>query len=96
MVEKIVNRYHLKPQKVEVDLFRAKDDDESYKLDPTHLGWKKIALNGVNIHNISGNHLDIIAPPNDKTLAKMLQDILDKRHKIIESYFFIFFSLITI
>jgi hypothetical protein len=27
---------------------------------------EKAALNGVNIHNISGNHLDIVAPPNDK------------------------------
>lgn len=82
MVEKIVNRYHLKPQKIEVDLFRAKDDN-TYKLDATHLGWEKIALNGVNIHNISGNHLDIIAPPNDKVLAKMIQDILDKKHENI-------------
>jgi amino acid adenylation domain-containing protein len=82
MVEKIVDRYHLKPQNFEVDLFRAKDD-ETYKLDATHLGWKKIALNGVNIHNISGNHLNIIAPPNDKVLAKMIQDILDKRHENI-------------
>lgn len=82
MVDKIVNRYHLKPQNFEVDLFRAKDDD-SYKLDPTHLGWKKAALNGVNIHNIPGNHLDIVAPPNDKVIVKMLQDILDKRHSNI-------------
>jgi amino acid adenylation domain-containing protein len=79
MVDKIVNRYHLKPQNFKVDLFRAKDDD-NYKLDPTHLGWKKAALNGVQIHNISGNHLDIVAPPNDKVLARLLQEILDERH----------------
>ena len=79
MVTKIVNQYHLKPSNLEVDLFRAKDDD-GYKLDPTHLGWKKAALKGVRIHNIPGDHLDIVAPPNDKVLARMLQDILDKRH----------------
>jgi len=84
MVYKIVNRYHLKPQNFEVDLFRSKDD-RNYKLDPTHLGWKKAALKGVTIHNISGDHLDIVAPPNDKILARMLQDILDKRHKNIQS-----------
>jgi thioesterase domain-containing protein/acyl carrier protein len=78
-VDKIVDRYHLKPQDLEVDLFRAKED-ENFKLDPTHLGWKKIALKGVKIHNITGNHLGIVAPPNDKVLAKMIQDILDKRH----------------
>ena len=82
MVNKIVDRYHLKPQNFEVDLFRAKDNTE-YRLDPMHLGWKKAALKGVTIHNISGNHLDIVAPPNDKILARMLQDILDERHASI-------------
>ena len=79
MVNKIVDRYHLKPQNFEVDLFRAKDDLE-YKLDAEHLGWKKAALKGVNIHNVPGNHLSIVDPPNDKVLAGMIQDILDERH----------------
>jgi amino acid adenylation domain-containing protein len=78
-VQKLVDRYHLRPQNLEVELFRAKDD-ANHKLDPTHLGWKKAAIEGVNIHNISGNHLNIVSPPNDKKLAKMLQEILDKRH----------------
>lgn len=79
MVNKIVDRYHLKPQNIEVDLFRAKDDLE-YKLDSTHMGWKKAALKGVNIHNVPGNHLSIVDPPNDKFLARMIQNILDERH----------------
>jgi amino acid adenylation domain-containing protein len=79
MVDKITDCYHLKPQNFEVDLFRAKDD-VSYKLDATHLGWRKAALKGVNIHNISGNHLEIVEPPNDKILARMLQEILDEKH----------------
>ena len=79
MVDKIVNRYHLIPQDLEVELFRA-EEDENHKIDPKYLGWKKVALKGVNTHNISGNHLSIVAPPNDKILAQMLQKILDKRH----------------
>ncbi len=82
MVKKIVDLYHLKPQNFRVDLFRSKDD-ENYKLDPTHLGWKKAAAGGVTIHNISGNHLNIVAPPNDKVLARLLQDILDENHENI-------------
>ncbi|MBF4464318.1 non-ribosomal peptide synthetase [Flavobacterium sp. LC2016-12] len=82
LVKKIVDRYHLKPQNFEVDLFRSKDDI-NYKLDPTHLGWKKAALKGVTIHNISGNHLEIVAPPNDRVLARLIQDILDKKHENI-------------
>lgn len=79
MVNKIIDRYHLKPQNIEVDLFRATDEEE-YKLDPTYLGWRKAALKGITIHNISGNHLDIVAPPNDKVLARILQKILDEKH----------------
>ena len=82
LVKKIVDRYHLKPQNFEVDLFRSKDD-VNYKLDPTHLGWKKAALKGVTIHNISGNHLEIVAPPNDIILARLIQDILDEKHENI-------------
>ena len=82
MVEKIVNLYHLKPQCFKIDLFRSKDDMH-YKLDPTHLGWKKAALDGVTVHDIPGNHLDILAPPNDKVLARLLQDILNKNHKYV-------------
>ena len=52
----------------------------NYRLDPIHLGWKKAALKGVQIHNIPGDHLDIVAPPNDKVLARVLQTILDERH----------------
>jgi amino acid adenylation domain-containing protein len=79
MVSKIVDRFQLKPQHLAVDLFRAEDDDE-YKMDPTHLGWKKAALKGITIHTIRGNHLEIIAPPNDKVLAGMIQKLLDTRH----------------
>lgn len=80
MVSKIVDKYQLIPQDVEVDLFRA-ENDESYKLDPDHLGWKKAAIKGVNIHNISGDHLSIVEPPNDKILARKIQEILDQRNQ---------------
>jgi thioesterase domain-containing protein len=65
-----------------VELFRA-NDNKNYKLDPTHLGWKKAALNGVNIHDIAGNHLTIVAPPNDKIIARMVKEILIKKHENI-------------
>lgn len=81
MVDKIIDRYQLIPQELEVELFRA-ENDESYKLDAIHLGWKKAALKGVNIYNITGNHLNIVSPPNDKVLAEMLQDLLYKKNAI--------------
>lgn len=78
-VDKIVDLYKIIPQDFEVELFRA-ENDETYKLDGEHLGWKKAALKGVNVHTISGDHLNIVSPPNDIVLAKMLQEILDKKH----------------
>ena len=75
----ILNKYHLKPQKLKVDLIRSKDHPE-YGLAPIHLGWKKAALMGVNIHNIPGDNFDIRESPHDKNLAKIFQEILDKRH----------------
>ncbi|MCG9793500.1 non-ribosomal peptide synthetase [Flavobacterium algicola] len=78
-VDYIVDRYKIIPQDIEVELFRA-ENDETYKHDGKHLGWKKAALKGVNIHNIAGDHLNIVAPPNDKILANMIQEILDKKH----------------
>lgn len=82
MVNKIVDRYHLKPQNFSVDLFRSKDEKSDYITDPIHLGWEKAAIKGVSIHDISGSHLEILAPPNDKFLARTLQDILNKRTNV--------------
>lgn len=79
MIHGILSRYHLKPQNIKVDLFRSKDHPE-YGLAPTHLGWNKAALKGVQIHNIPGDNFDIRESPFDKTLARMFQEILDERH----------------
>lgn len=79
MVSQIVDRYQMKPQDFALNLFRSKDD-LSFKLDPKYLGWKKASLQNIIVHDISGDHLNIIAPPNDKHLARLLQDILDKNH----------------
>ncbi|AWG22185.1 hypothetical protein FFWV33_12010 [Flavobacterium faecale] len=77
-VNGIVDLYQLKPQSFSVDLFRSKDDKQ-YKTDPIYLGWKKAVPNGIIIHEVSGNHLDIVAPPNDMALAGLLQTILNER-----------------
>ncbi|AWG22186.1 hypothetical protein FFWV33_12015 [Flavobacterium faecale] len=78
MVNGIVDLYQLKPQSFSVDLFRSKDDVQ-YKTDPIYLGWKKAVPNGIRIHEVSGNHLEIVAPPNDIALAGLLQTILNER-----------------
>ena len=79
MIQGILDQYHLKPQNVKVDLFRSINHVD-HILAPTHLGWKKAALMGVDIHSVPVENFDIRMSPNDKILARMFQELLDKRH----------------
>ena len=72
-----MRNYVLKPLNIAIELFRAKKRT-FYMEDFEYLGWKPYALNGVNIHDIPGEHNLIFAPPNDKEFAVVLQDCLDK------------------
>ncbi|GAB1858555.1 amino acid adenylation domain-containing protein [Flavobacteriaceae bacterium MHTCC 0001] len=73
------NKYHLVPKNIKIDLFRV-EDATYYMHDNEYLGWKEIALNGVDIHEIPGDHNELFSPPNDRKSAMILQDILDQRH----------------
>ena len=68
--------YVLKPYNITVEVFRA--ENQTFYLDEAvHLGWKPYALDGVNIHNIPGEHNTIFKAPNDKIFADILQKCLD-------------------
>ncbi len=69
-------RYIFTPYKGSIELFRAKKRT-FYMEDFEYLGWKPLALKGVSIHEIPGEHNFIFAPPNDKEFAKILQTCLD-------------------
>ena len=71
------NSYQLLPQPIKIDLFRVKNITY-YMHDTTFLGWKPFALNGVEVHEIAGNHAQIFFPPNDKESAQLLQEVLDR------------------
>ncbi len=79
MTERIMKLYHLIPQDIEVDLFRA-NKKTFFMHDPIYLGWKNAALKGVNIHNIPGDHLDLIRHPYSLETARALQHVLDIRN----------------
>jgi thioesterase domain-containing protein len=68
--------YRLKPYDGTVDLFKAQIrhyfvDDRKY------LGWKKYALKGVRVHDVPGDHGQMLQPPNDRYFAQALQWALD-------------------
>ena len=76
-MEKAWHRYTIKPYDVKLDLFKA--EKRLYYVDePNLLGWGRYAQQGVTVHTVPGDHADMFEPPNDKTLAELLQKRLDE------------------
>ncbi len=72
-------KYKLEPYDGSIDLFRVKS--RMYFLDdPVYLGWKPYALQGINIHEISGDHKTFLLAPNVKELSRLLGQIIDQRN----------------
>jgi thioesterase domain-containing protein/acyl carrier protein len=69
-------KYRLSPTEVTIDLFRAKQRMYYWK-DFEFLGWKPFALKGINIHEVPGDHANLFYPPNDKEVARVLQNVLN-------------------
>jgi amino acid adenylation domain-containing protein len=70
--------YFMEPLAIKVDLFRVKK--RLYFLDdPDYLGWKKYAKNGVDVHEVPGDHKTFLFPPYDKEFAEILQRVLDSK-----------------
>jgi amino acid adenylation domain-containing protein len=72
-------KYKLEPYNGSIDLFRVKS--RMYFLDdPVYLGWKPYALQGINIHEISGDHKTFLLSPNVQELSNMLGRIINERN----------------
>ena len=70
------HNYRLTPYDGTVDLFKAQVR-RYFVEDPTYLGWKKYALKGVRVHDVPGDHKQMLLPPNDRHFAQALQWALD-------------------
>jgi len=73
------NKYHIVPRPYKLDLFRV-DEKNFYRHDRATLGWGKVALNGVKVHDIPGNHFELFSPPHDVVSARIIQDVLNERN----------------
>jgi amino acid adenylation domain-containing protein len=72
-----VRNYKMKPFNGSIHLLRSKV--RVYFIDdPKHLGWDEFALKGVKVHEVAGDHRDMLLPPNDKQFARVLQHCLDE------------------
>jgi acyl-coenzyme A synthetase/AMP-(fatty) acid ligase/thioesterase domain-containing protein/acyl carrier protein len=66
-------RYHFQPYRGRIDLFRTEDvaPVEFYELDPL-LGWSGMALEGIEVHELSGLHGDYLREPQVRIFAELL------------------------
>jgi len=73
------DKYKLEPYNGSIDLFRVKS--RMYFLDdPVYLGWKPYALQGIEIHEISGDHKTFLLAPNVQELSRVLGRIINERN----------------
>lgn len=70
-------KYRMKPYDGVIDVFKAKKR-LYFVEDREFLGWKKYARQGVRIHNVPGDHKEMLLPPNDQEFARILQRALDE------------------
>jgi len=71
------NMYVPQPYPGKVTLFRAKRGHILNSSDAT-LGWKRIALGGIEVRDIAGEHNVIVDHPYVQTLARELGDCMDQ------------------
>jgi amino acid adenylation domain-containing protein len=72
-----VKKYRMEPFNGTIHLLRSKVR-VYFVDDPKHLGWDEFAQNGVVVHEVPGDHRDMLLPPNDVEFARVLQQCLDQ------------------
>ena len=70
------NNYKITPYKGDLHLFRAKEQ-RFFIEDEKFLGWKPFIIGKIHILDVPGDHLNLFNPPNGKTFATILQELLN-------------------
>lgn len=60
---------------VRITLFRAQKQGEVWRKD-LYLGWSGLAARGIEVHDVPGDHLTLIAEPEVRVLAEKLRECL--------------------
>lgn len=74
---KAYSSYAPQPLPGRVTLIRAKMGSASVHADPEG-GWGKVALKGVEVHEVPGDHISIFQQPKVQVLAETLKACIDK------------------
>lgn len=79
---KIKKQHFPQPYSGKVTLFRAKDRkaEVGTEIDP-YYGWREIAVGGLDIYDIPGDHLLMLQEPNVQVLAEKIQEIVQGNHE---------------
>ena len=72
--QKIINVYYPCSYNGRVDVFRARE--ENHEGEPT-LGWGRLSINSLNIHDVPGNHATMLLEPNVGELARSVSICLE-------------------
>ncbi len=70
-------RYVPGPYAAGLDLFVTEEQQRTSQTEPT-MGWKILCLDGVAVHAITGNHLNMFEEPHVQSLAEQLRACLEK------------------
>jgi thioesterase domain-containing protein len=73
------SRYRPQRYPGRVTLFKTSDQDSTW-------GWGDIAANGVELHQIPGNHMNVLRPPQVQVLAEKLSACLARSDEVITPY----------
>jgi thioesterase domain-containing protein len=72
---KAAGDYTIQPYDGEVTLFRVKEKSAG-SLDDPYAIWWRVAAGGVDLREISGDHLSLLKEPQVRLLAEQLSDAL--------------------
>jgi thioesterase domain-containing protein len=72
-----IQDYRIRPYPGRVTLFRALNGPPSLQAD-AHGGWSSTALGGVEVHDIPGGHMNLLAEPSVRLVAECLTKCLDR------------------
>ncbi|WP_400080180.1 amino acid adenylation domain-containing protein [Winogradskyella sp. R77965] len=76
------SNYQITPENLEVDLLKVSEDTIYYAHDTKYLGWKPVALKGVNRHMVPGNHANMFKSPYCEELGSILQNIINNNNQL--------------
>jgi aspartate racemase len=76
--KKLASDYSLQIYPGKVTLFRASDDPNERDNQFPDLGWSALAVGGVEIHEVPGDHMGMFQEPHVQMLAEKLRVCIDK------------------